>query len=352
MLGYLLGWIPSSNSDDCDHPRKAPATTLPLTGRCEKKQNSMKKTIELVEEAYRMLAMGEVENPTKTSVFLDSFGKPGKGFVSQPAYIDPISRAGVKWNGINFENLSKHGYPSQNWVIILSDGETFTPLSIMDGNYITGMRTAAATAVGIKYLAKKDADKVLIVGAGQQSSFQLRAINEVIKPAKIYVNDIRAEASRRFANTMSNELGLDVESIDDLKNAVSKSDILVLITSADEAVIKFEWVKKGSLICALGIFQQCDFSTIKQSNKIVVDHKDQTMHMGELAKLASKGYLTKNDLYSEIGDIVIGKKKGREDNNEIILYVPIGIGSLDVSTANWVYESAKKMGLGINLELF
>jgi len=312
---------------------------------------SITKAIEIVEEAHKMYGRGTVSNPSKLTMFLDIFGKPRIAYVAQPAYIESINRAGVKWSAINHDNPKK-GYPSIIQFIILNDGETMRPLAVMEGQWITGIRTAASAAVGIKYLGKKDASNLASIGAGYQSTFQLRAINEVIKIDNVFINDIQREKSERFAKEMSNELGLNVESVDTVEDAIKKSDIICLITSAAEPIMKYDWLSKGTLVCAQAIDSQCDFVTVKQADKIVVDHLDQTMVMGETTQWMVKGYIKYRDIYAEIGEIVSGKKPGREEHDEIILYTPIGMGVLDVATAHWVYENAQKKRLGVTLDYY
>jgi ornithine cyclodeaminase/alanine dehydrogenase-like protein (mu-crystallin family) len=216
---------------------------------------------------------------------------------------------------------------------------------------MTAMRTGAASAVGVKYLAKKDPKTLFIIGLGYQSRFQLRAVNEVMKIDEVYVNDISRKAEEQFAKEMGQELDLKITS-QSIKDAVQKSDVIVTATAASEPLIRFDWVKKGTLISAIGSFQEFDFVTIKSVSKIIVDHLKQTSYIGNLRKWYPKGYFTDREVYAEIGEIVSSKKPGRTSENEIILYIPIGVSILDLACGSLIYKRAKEKGLGQTLSYF
>jgi len=211
------------------------------------------------------------------------------------------------------------------------------------------MRTGAATAVAAKYLARQNAQTLCIIGAGYQSRFQLAALKEVLKLEDVRVTDLRKDAREAVAKEMSDKLSLQIKPVSTLEEGVKDADIIVTVTSADEPLVRYEWLKDGCFICAVGSYQELQFRIVKSVNKIVVDHLEQTMHRGELAKWVSKGLFSERDVYAELGDIVAGKKKGREFPGEKILCVPIGMGSEDIAISKRIYELSTEKSLGHKL---
>jgi ornithine cyclodeaminase/alanine dehydrogenase-like protein (mu-crystallin family) len=313
---------------------------------------TMSETVDIVERAYRAHGRGEAVIPAKIVMDLETVGRPRAGANAMPSYImDGWNVIGIKWWTFNYDNPTKHNVPSHFPLLILNDPETVAPYAIMEANWMTAMRTGAASAVGVKYLAKKNPKSLFIIGLGYQSRFQLRAVNEVMKIEEVYVNDISKKAEEQFAKEMAEELGLKITP-EPVRDAVQKSDVIITATAANEPLIKFDWVRKGTLISAVGSFQEFDFVTIKSVNKIVVDHLKQTSYIGNLRKWYAKGYFTDREVYGEIGEIVSGKKPGRTSEDEIILYIPIGVSILDLACGSLIFRRAKEKGLGQTLKYF
>ena len=310
---------------------------------------TMKETIEIIEKVFKAHGEGDVIVPAKITLDLQITGKYDTWGNAMPSYVGPWKMSGIKWAGANWNNPKRHGLPSIFATIILTDPETFAPVAIMGGGWITAMRTGAATAVATKYLARKDSETLCIIGAGYTARYQLMALNEVAKIREVRVSSRTKESREKFAEEMTKKLDLNVEPVATVEDAVRGADIVVTVTSADEPLVRYEWVKDGCFICALGSYQELEFTVIKSVNKIIVDHLEQTLHRGELAKWVAKGLISERDVYAELGDIVAGKKKGRESDEEKILCVPIGMGSEDIATSYRVYQIAKEKGLGQKL---
>lgn len=310
---------------------------------------TMKETVDIVERVFRAHGEGDVIVPSKISLDMKTTGKYNSWGNAMPAYVGPWGMSGIKWAGANWNNPKKHGLPSIFATVILTDPETFAPVAILGGGWITAMRTGAATAVAAKYLARRNARSLCIVGAGYQSRFQLAALKEVLKLQKIRVVDLRKDAREAVAREMSEKLSLEVSPVPTVEEGVRDADVIVTVTSADEPLVRYEWLKDGCFICAVGSYQELQFRVVKSMNKIVVDHLGQTMHRGELAKWVLKGLLSERDIYAELGDIVAGKRRGRELQDERILCVPIGMGSEDIAISKRIHELATEKGLGQRL---
>jgi ornithine cyclodeaminase/alanine dehydrogenase-like protein (mu-crystallin family) len=145
---------------------------------------------------------------------------------------------------------------------------------------------------------------------------------------------------------MKAETGLNVSPKKSYREVVEGADIICTVTTADEPMIRKEWLKKGSLVISAGSYQELDPKVVLSADKIIVDSWTQTSHRGELAKLVEAGKLGEKNIHAEIGEILAGKKKGREREDENILTVPIGLGSLDIGCAFEVYQKAVEKKIG------
>ena len=305
--------------------------------------------IATIEEVLRAHGSGRIVVPAKVNLDMDITGEFHSGGNAMPAFLDHLKISGIKWITWNWEN-SKHGLPSVLATIVLNDPLTGAPLAIMGGAWITAVRTGAVSAVAFKYLGRRNSENLAVIGAGRQGMFQLEAMNEVmnIKEARVY--DIREQARENLAKEMSQKLNLKVRAMSSVKEAVDNADVVITVTTANEPLVRAEYLKdKGTLMCSLGSYQEFDFISIKRSDKIVVDHLEQTLHRGELAKWVQKGMLTTGDIYADLGQIVSGKKPGRESEGENIFCVPIGMGCDDIAIAYKVWETAKSRKLGRTL---
>lgn len=318
---------------------------------CSSTGLTMKEVIKLIEGVFRAHGEGNVFVPAKISLDMGLFGEFETWGNAMPVYFPSWKVCGMKWIGGNFENPKRHMLPSILGVVVLNDPETFAPLAILGGGWMTAMRTGAATAVAAKYLAKKGSRTACIVGAGYQGRYQLLAMNEVLNLDEVRVNDIDKDRMKKYVDEMTEKVSLRVRAEPDLAEAVKGTDIIVLVTSAEVPLIKHNMIEKGCLICSLGE-TNLDFQATKSMDKIVVDHLEQSMHMGELAKWVTQGILSERDVYCELGDIMTGKKPGRESAEEKILTVLYGVASSDIAIASKIYNIAREKGLGTRLRWF
>lgn len=305
---------------------------------------NMKNTIEIVEKVYRAHGNNHVNMPSKITLDLgesNDWPPYGGSYNAMPAYLgEDFDISGVKWVW-GFEDNPKKGLPYIGGTILLNDPRTGEQLSIMDGAYITDIRTGATAGVAAKYLAKKDSKTVAIIGAGVVGSYSLLAICQSFDIKNIKVSDIRKEASEKFAKKMKENLGINIEAVNTNKEAVIDADIIVTATIANEPLVMKEWLKEGSLVISLGSFQELDEKIPLESDKLVVDNWEQNSHRGELLKLVEKNMITKNSIHAEMPEILTNRKNGREKNNEIICACIIGMGSVDIGIAGNIYSNLK-----------
>lgn len=305
----------------------------------------IKDVVDVVEKGFFEYGMGRVQMPPKNYLI---FKKYNGDLRIMPAFSEKLGLAGTKIVNVHPENPKK-GLRTVMAVIILNDAKTGLTLAFMDGTYITGMRTGSASAVATKYLARKNAKTLGVVGAGYQSIFQIAAITKVRNIKEIFVYDIRDSCIKSLAKTLE-KLGIKIKKAT-LKEVVQK-DILVTVTPARSPVVKKEWVLPGTHINAIGADapgkEELDPRILKKA-KIIIDDWHQAMCCGEVNVPLSKGFIQKKDIYASLGEIVSGKKPGRKNDREITVFDSTGLAIQDLFTANLVYKRAKKSAKEIKL---
>lgn len=302
---------------------------------------TMKDTLEVVENAYREKGMGKVQMPPKTYILFKRFGGD---FRVMPAYLEESNIAGVKIVSVFPENPRRADLPTVMATIVLLDPRNGAPFCIMDGTWITAMRTGGAGGVAVKYLARKDAKTIGVVGAGTQARTQLVALREVMPNIEeVRITDLFYEQSEKCAAEMR-QIGIPASPCKELKDVVVDADIIITATPSKKPIIMNDWVAKGAHINAIGADapgkQELDPYILKRA-KIIVDDFEQAVHSGEVNVPISTGMLKRTEIHAEIGDIVTGKKKGRTSRDDITVFNATGLGILDIATSWLVYKKAK-----------
>jgi len=313
---------------------------------------TMKETIEVVERAFREFALGTARMPTRAS--LTVFDKAGWMGV-MPAYLSETGSLAAKIVSVFEENPSKYSLPTVLATVTLNDASTGSPLAFMEGTYITAMRTGAAGGVATKYLARKDANAVGILGAGVQARTQLLAINEVRDVNKVYVFDISKEQVTRFSEDMSKAIGVGIEIAGSPEDVVKQSEIVATATTSKRPVVDGRLLRKGTHVNAIGSFRpdsrELDDETILKS-KVVVDSKEAALaEAGDIIIPLKANRITESHIYAEMGEIVAGKKAGRVSNDEVTVFKSVGLGVQDAAAAYLAYRKAKEAGVGVEIEL-
>jgi alanine dehydrogenase len=293
-----------------------------------------------VEETYKWYADGKIIMPSK--ITLDMAPEGVQSWInSMPSYVKPCNTAGIKWVG-GFSGNKKLGLPYIKAKIMLTDPDTGLMRALLDGDWISELRTGAQTAVAAKYLIGKKPEVVTIIGSGLQGLSTLICLCEVFDFKEIRVSDIFPEASKNFIAKMAKHSTVPVQAFTENQKACQGADIIVTATTADAPLVKNEWVKEGALVSTIGSFQELDEELIFNADKIIVDHLGQHLHRGEFLKLFQSGKMHESDIYGELHDIIVGKLKGRENDKERIIMSVVGMGCLDISIAAMLYENLVK----------
>lgn len=309
---------------------------------------TMKDVVNACEKTFEGMGNEEVVNPTKVTLDLGINGKwPGfnASMNAMPAYIGWQDIAGIKWIGGWYDNPSK-GLPFLSAMILLLQAETGKFLAAMDGKLITDMRTGAQSAVAYKHLSGKKNISMGLYGAGVQGRTQAAAFSEVCHIDELRVYDISREASEKFKEDMEHLLPGRITICDEQKDAAIESDVVVCVSHGKNKYVKNEWIKPGAAVFPMGSNTEASDELLTGVDKIIVDHIGQTLHRGALKDVVERGLIGEKDIYGTIGEIVVGKKKGFEDQKQRIVCIPIGTGAMDITSACVVYQRAKERGIG------
>jgi alanine dehydrogenase, Archaeoglobus fulgidus type len=320
--------------------------TILLNQSQVKELTTMKEIIENVETAYKFHAERKVQMPPKEYIFYKKF----RGDLRiMPCFVRGLNESGVKNVNVHPDNPRKHSLPTVMAMIELVDPKTGFPVSVMDGTWITDMRTGAAAGVATKYLARDNSEVLGLVGAGVQAATGLEAIMEVMDIKEVKVSCRTCETRDLFAQRASEKYGIPVKSVDTIKEAVQNADILLTTTPAREPVVKSKWISPGTHINAMGADapgkQELD-SHILQKSKIIIDCWDQASHSGEINIPVQEGIVRQRDIHGKIGDVIVGSIPGRTSDEEITVFDSTGLAVQDIVTAWNVYEKALQKGVG------
>lgn len=310
----------------------------------------MPSTLSAVESGFREHGLKQVQMPPKSYLY---FTQHNGDLRTMPSLMEKQDIAGVKIVNVHPDNREK-GLPTVMAVVVLNSTETGAPLAVMDGSYLTDMRTGAAGGVAAKYLARQDSKVVGMVGVGDQARTQLLALSEVMDIDEVKIMCRKPSSCDEFEKEMQSVINCDFTRKDSIRG-VCNCDILVTTTPVRSPIVKSEWVQEGTHINAIGADamgkQELDPVLLKRS-KIVVDDIFQASHSGEINVPISSGVFSENDIYAELGEVVAGIKPGRESDEEITIFDSTGLAVQDLVTANMVYEKALEKGIGKKLALF
>lgn len=310
----------------------------------------MKSTLEAVENGFREMGNDNVEMPPRVYLHFDN-----GVLIAMPAYMPGLSAAGTKIVTVHPGNKQAYGLPAVIARIILNSPENGVPLAIMDGTYITALRTGAAGATGIKYLSRENSEIAGVCGTGVQGRSQVMGLMEVRqKIKKIKVFDIIPEAMNEFAKEMKKKFpSVDFVPVTSAQEAAEGSDIIITCTPSPKAFLDGAWLKKGCHVSAIGADtgakRELMTSVIEKCDKHVVDFIPQAFVVGDFKVPKEEGVISEEGIYAEMGEIVAGKKKGRESSDEITMFKATGLAIQDVGTASKVFELANAKGVGMTL---
>ncbi len=309
--------------------------TLLITRRDIEKVFTMVTAMEAVEEAFEAYAQHKVQMPPKVYLNFE------KGDLrTMPACMLDSKLAGVKNVNVHPENKS---LPTVMATLTLFDTDDGFPLAVMDATHITKMRTGAAGGIAARYLARGDSRVAGFIGAGVQAESQLEALLlSLPNISEVNVYDINAQKSRLFAQGCVKRYRIKALPLNSIEDLVGNSDVLVTNTPVRRPVVKNRYVPAGIHINAIGADatgkEELDPSLLRRA-KIVVDNWEQASHSGEINVPLARGIIKRRNIYADIGEIVSGKKPGRENSEEITIFDSTGLAIQDLACAASIYKT-------------
>lgn len=316
-----------------------------------KRHYSMQRAIDAMERAFSSLSSGESYVPLR---YVSKLPANGMVLLFKPAYEEKDKRVSVKIL-TQRENGFLQGIPTIQGIVLLIDADTGEMLSMMDGEYITALRTGAASGLASRYFARKDAQTMALFGCGTQGRTQVEAVIAERNIKKVYVFDQYKTVADKFVREMQEKFHIEMVYAEDT-SILRAADIICTATNATKPLFLKEDVKKGVHINAIGSFQpdmqELDPYLIRDA-KVYVDQSESCLkESGDLIKAISEGIISNNHIAGELGDYILNKIKGRESDDEITIFKSVGVAIQDYAVATDIYNHSLTEDFGQDIKLF
>lgn len=296
---------------------------------------NMDDAIKAMEEVFAASSRGEADSIGVLHIDASKFG----GFWSaKPGYLHK-GYVGVKL-GCGYPANATKGIPTTLAAVLLSDATNGLPLAVLDGIYITGVRTGATGGVAAKYLARKDSGVVGVVGTGMQGRMQVLALKSLFRLREVRAYDVDDGRRSAYVREMEQKMGVPIKDAKSPEAAIRGADIVITVTPSKAAYVRDDWIVDGMHVNAFGADshgkQELDKKIYKRA-KLVTD---------KIEVALEKELFERKNVHAELGELITGKKKGRENQKELTIFDSTGLGIQDVAAASLVFEKAKKQGKG------
>lgn len=319
-----------------------------------KKVFTMKDAISADKEAFKLLVEEKCDAPLRTVI---SAPKHEGSFLFMPAYVDEMDIASLKVVNIFPKNIDK-GIPSAPAQVLLIDGTTGVIIAVLDGTYVTALRTGAASGVAFDLLAKKDSKIGALIGTGGQAAMQLEAMIVARKLDEVRVYDLNLDRTKEFASKMQEELkhyGTKIVAVSSSDDAIDNADIVTAVTPSTKPVYDGSKIKKGATLSFVGSYkpnmQEMDPTVLERASKLYFDSEEAVLsEAGDILIPLADGTITKDDFTGDIGDVILGNLVGRENDDEIIVFKTVGVATQDLVTAKQIYDKAIEKNVGTKWE--
>ena len=312
-----------------------------------------------VKEAFKEHAKGLVLMPSKVYLNIpEYFGD----FRAMPSYIPKYGVAGLKWvtsysrsHSHSVGSVQVENVPSVIGVYILSRAEDGYPLAIMDGTLLTELRTGAAAGVASEALARKESHTFSFIGCGKQSLFSYLALRELFDITHVRLYDIKREKSEMLSDNIKNISNTKITICESVSDCTKTSDVITTSTPSRKPIVFMNDISPGVHINALGADakgkQELDPEILK-SSVIIIDDWEQTPHSGEINVPLSDGRLLLSEVKATIGEVLIGYKQGRTNDEQITIFDSTGLAVQDLVVAKYIYNRCVEKGIGTKYEIF
>jgi ornithine cyclodeaminase len=300
----------------------------------------MHECIDVMEKMFLSIARGECVQPLRSLLMLpDKTGLLGM----MPGYASSLGMMGIKVISV-FHANREFGLPSHQGVVILFDGKTGTPLMIFDAIEITAIRTAAASALATKLLARKNSETLSIIGSGEQAQRHLESITLVRQIKRINVWSRTRKNAEEFVKKNSEKFS-NISLKESVKDAVQDADIICTVTSSSQPIVSSEWIPAGAHINAVGSSmaarRELDSDLVVKA-KLFADYNESIFNEGGDFLIPKKEGLVNDDhVIADLGELLSGKKPGRSSEEEITVFKSLGFAAEDIFSAAHIYEKVK-----------
>ena len=316
-----------------------------------KKVFTIKDAIEADKKAFQYVVEGKCEIPLRTNIQAPKYDGC---FLFMPAYLEEMDTASLKIINIFPHNID-NGIPSSPAQVLLIDGKTGLVTAVLDGTYVTQLRTGAASGAAFDVLAKKDCRVGALIGTGSQAPTQLEAMLAARTLQEVRVYDMNPERTKAFAEIMQEELkdyGARIVPAASSDEAIDDADLIITVTPSSKPVFDGTKVKAGATISCVGAYQhhmqEMDPAILPRASKIYFDSREAVLsESGDILIPLEEGIITEKDFTGDLGDVLLGKVVGRENDDEIIVFETVGVAAQDLVAAKEIYEKAVKAGVGI-----
>ena len=312
---------------------------------------NMKEVIEYAALALKEFSAERTITPIRGSL---PFANEQNTALIMPSVAEGLEALGLKVVTVAPHN-KKIGKKTINGIVMLSDFQTGEPLALLEGSYLTMIRTGALSGVATKHLARHNAKNLCIIGTGEQAKGIAEAVLAVRDIEKVDLLDRTEEKAYAFAQYISRKFNKPAYVYSNANEAISEADIIVTTTNASTPVFS-ETLQKGVHINAVGSFrpsmQELPSHAIANATKVVVESKEAALEeTGDLQVPIKEGLFEASDIHAELGQIISGEKAGRENDEEITIFKSVGLAVVDIIVAKYLYEKAVENGMGTMIQL-
>lgn len=310
----------------------------------------MDECMDVVSKTLQKTSQGDAINPLRTALRLPT----GGGLLGMmPAYLVSPESVGIKVVTVMPGN---HGteFDAHQGAVLLFETKHGCLLAAMDASSVTAIRTAAASGVATRLLAREDASSLAILGSGVQARTHLEAMRLAREIKQVHVWSRTESSARHFAERESERHEMDIQVAPSAREAVAEADIICTCTSAQKPVLAGEWIAEGTHINAVGAclpkFRELNTPAVVKS-RLFVDRRESAMNeAGDFLIPLQEGAITDDHIVGEIGDILLGKIKPRRTPDEITLFKSLGIGAEDLAAAHHIYKKATRSNTGVAVD--
>jgi len=306
--------------------------------------------VKALEAAFRQYAEGSYRVLPRQAMAVS----PNGLLLLMPSALLKSGALGTKLVAFYGSNRER-GLPTLYAAYLLLDLETGAPLALMEGGFLTGIRTAAASALAARFLARPDSRGVACLGAGVQAGFQLRCLATLFTLERVLVVGRTPARARAFAEAMTNALGVPVALAASAREAVSQADLITCATTSPTPVFDGKDLRPGSHVDAVGAFRpetrEVDTETVRRARVVVDTYTGAQAEAGDLLIPIQEGAISWAHVAAELAELVTGAKSGRTSREEITLFKSVGFALEDAATARLAYDRALALGVGQRVSL-